>query len=95
MRYRSKPQEVEAVKWDDTDDTVEELWAFTARAISLRFVDDDEADRRTLYLVAGVNGAQGPVPVPVGHWIVRRPGDASDLWPVDPDYFAEKYEAVA
>ena len=38
-----------------------------------------------------MNGAQGWVPLPVGYWIVWRPGDLSDLWPVDPDYFASKY----
>ena len=38
-----------------------------------------------------MNGAQGWVIVPVGYWIVWRPGDLSDLWPVDPDIFASKY----
>lgn len=44
-----------------------------------------------VFLKAGKDGAQGWVPVPAGHWIVRNPGDHSDYWPVDPDYFAAKY----
>lgn len=32
--------------------------------------------------------------VPIGHWVVRQPGDVTDLWPVAPDYFAAKYEPV-
>lgn len=45
-----------------------------------------------LELLAGMNGAQGWVPVPVGHWIVRSPGVLNDHWPVDPEYFSAKYE---
>lgn len=47
-----------------------------------------------LTLLAGKYGAQGWVVVPLGHWIVRKPGDASDYWPVADDYFAAKYEPV-
>lgn len=47
-----------------------------------------------LQLLAGKDGAQGWVSVPVGHWIVRMPGDPSDYWPVEADYFASKYEPV-
>jgi hypothetical protein len=45
-----------------------------------------------LELLAGKDGAQEWVPVPVGHWLVCQPGNKSDVWPVDPDYFAGKYE---
>ena len=90
--YRSKPQEVEAVQWIGTN--IIEVWSFG------RFVDGPNGDESTvvdngpegLMLLAGKGGAQGWVPVPVGHWIVRSPGDYTDHWPVDPDYFAAKYE---
>lgn len=103
MRYRSRPQEVEAVQW--TGDNVEDLAAFGAPIVEMCDVEWATADDGVSHIVgttwngsidleAGKDGAQGFVPVPVGHWIVRNPGDHSDYWPVDPDYFAAKYEPV-
>lgn len=86
--YRSKPQEVDAVQWDDTDDAVEALWEHTAGKVNVRF---SPVGDRELWLEAGKDGAQEYVPVPVGHWVVHQPGDTTDIWPVDPDYFASKY----
>ena len=85
MRFRSKPQEVEAVQW--TGDNPEDV----GRIAPYKFSSTEDG---RAWVKAGVGGAQGLVPVPVGHWVVRNPGDVTDLWPVDPDYFAEKYEAV-
>lgn len=52
-----------------------------------------EVDRTDwdLELLAGVHGAQGWVPVPIGHWIFGAPGD---FWPVAADYVAEHYEVA-
>lgn len=84
-RFRNRPSEIEAVQW--TGDNVAEIAAFG--------VDYSTYGNATaLSIIAGKDGAQGNVPVPVGHWIVRQPGDLSDHWPVDPDYFAAKYEEV-
>ena len=86
--YRSKPQEVEAVQW--TGQNTHDVLRFAlAKVTRVKPGDHD------LLLLAGQDGAQGWVPVPVGHWLVRRPGDETDMWPVDPDYFASKYEPVA
>jgi len=80
--YRSRPQTIEAVQW--TGDNVTDLWdVFGARKIY-----GPHETNPTLRLLAGKDGAQGWVSVPVGHWIVRKPGDDSDMWPVDPEYFA-------
>ena len=79
-RFVSRPTEIEAVQWNGIN--TGEVVAFPP----VRFQAD------TLSLLAGVNGAQGYVSVPVGHWIVRNPGDDNDYWPVDPDYFASKYQ---
>ena len=87
MLYRSKPQEVEAIQW--LGNNVEELSDFEA-PVAFGFEGPDHA--LWCELQAGKHGAQGLVPVPVGHWIVRQPGDYTDHWPVDPDYFAAKYE---
>lgn len=45
----------------------------------------------TILIEAGENGCQGWVPVPVGHWIVRKAGDRSDHWPVADEHFRQKY----
>ena len=90
--YRSKPSEIEAVQWvgDNHDEVAEFLREAQQEQVSLWWVNpDDHSEAR---LMAGKDGAQGFVPLPVGHWIVRSPGDLTDHWPVDPDYFAAKYE---
>ena len=84
MLYRSKPSTIEAVQWKG-DNAAE-----VGRIAPYKFSTDDETGEA--WLKAGKNGAQGFVPIPIGHWVVRNPGDVSDLWPVDPDYFAAKYE---
>lgn len=81
-RYVSKPQQVEAIQW--TGDQVPIIGSVFFGVV--RFTWDG------LELLAGKDGAQGWVPVPVGHWLVRNPGDPSDNWPVDPVYFAGKYD---
>jgi hypothetical protein len=86
MRYRTKPSEIQAVQW--RGDNFQELVDFGAT------VDRGPDGDGRLLLEAGKDGAQGWVPVPVGHWIVRNPGDLTDHWPIDDDYFAGKYEAV-
>lgn len=90
-RYRSKPSEIEAVQW--TGRNHDEVRAFLDGSTALGWDANPEQDPTArLLLLAGKDGAQGRVPVPVGHWIVRQPGDLTDHWPVDPDYFDAKYE---
>lgn len=86
--YRSKPTEIEAIQW-----LVTNLWDVLDFVSNERFYTlfgEGGAGR----LLAGVDGASGWVDVAPGTWIVRARGVPSDLWPVDPDYFAEKYEEV-
>ena len=94
FRFRSKPQEVEAFQWsgpDCEDELVDEFFGGVPPDKVGYYISFDGDG---LELRAGNNGAQGWVPVPIGHWIVRKPGDLTDHWPVDPDYFAAKYDAV-
>lgn len=97
--YVSKPQHVEAVHW--TGENWEEVLPFggSDAKVASTVTKTDGANEgkgvvvgEPLQLLAGKDGAQGWVPVPVGHWIVHMPGDKSDMWPVDPDYFAAKYQ---
>ena len=82
--YESRPTFVEAVQHDGLD--------FTALAELAPGKVRIHVMTGSLELHAGKDGAQEWVPVPVGHWLVRQPGDPSDVWPVDPSYFAEKYD---
>jgi hypothetical protein len=91
--YRSKPSIVEAIQWiGDNDKTtsdptyVKAVMEFAPGKV--RFM----GLLGRLELFAGKDGAQEWVPVPLGHWLVNQPGDKTDIWPVDPDYFAAKYE---
>lgn len=84
--YRSKPTFVEAVRWNGHNLGDLEVF-FGSEEAFLENIRPEEL----LHLRAGVDGAQGWVPVPKGHWIVRQPGKMNDHWPVDPDYFASKY----
>jgi hypothetical protein len=93
-RYVSRPQHVEAVQW--TGENWGEVMPFGGPDGKIASTVHGEAPNvavgEPLQLLAGKDGAQGWVPVPVGHWIVHMPADKSDIWPVDPDYFAAKYE---
>lgn len=99
--YRSRPTDIEAVQWlgftgnpespEDLEASIEAVVAFAGEKITVKSAG---IDGRQLYLLAGKDGAQGWVPVPVLHWIVRLPGDDSDLWPVDDQFFTGKYEPV-
>lgn len=81
--YVSRPSVVEAIQWLGTPEAIEQ-------SVFGGVIEFDAAG--DLELLAGKDGAQGWVPVPLGHWLVRNPGDPSDNWPVDADYFAGKYE---
>lgn len=84
--YKSRPQYVEAIQHTGE---VTNPWALDEFAPGKVRIDPETG---SLMLLAGKDGAQDWVPVPVGHWLVNQPGDKSDIWPVDPDYFAAKYD---
>lgn len=84
-RYVSVPQEIEAVQW--IGDNVSALTEFAGTKFEVE--PDGSAT-----LLSGKDGAQGRVPLPVGHWAVNMPDDKSDIWPVDNDYFTSKYAKV-
>lgn len=97
--FRSKPQVIEAVQW--LGDNLEEVAEFANVDVTkLHVASVSDSVRGSdgpnyvdeLQLLAGKNGAQGWVDLPPFHWLVSMPGDRSDIWPVDPEYFAGKYE---
>jgi len=87
MRFVSRPQEVEAVQWTGTAASFAEIEADLPSKVRSRGLND-------LSLLAGKDGAQEWVSVPVGHWLVHMPDDLTDVWPVDDTYFQTKYVAA-
>ena len=81
--YFSKVNEVEAVPW--TGRNVASVKKFAGDKVKVETGSG-------LMLLAGKDGAQEWVPVPKNHWLVCSVGDKSDIWPVQADYFANKYE---
>lgn len=96
-RYLSKPTEIEAIRWTggnytDLCEFMTDSAAVCSDKIRLHATAPDE--HGLLELLAGKDGAQEWVPVPVGHWLVHLPGDLSDVWPIDDDFFQAKYEPL-
>lgn len=88
--YRKRPVECEAVRW--TGENFHELEAFAIGHVDFVAQHDKGFERFELTLLAGKDGAQGWVDVPVGHWIVCNPGDDTDFWPVENEYFNRVHE---
>jgi hypothetical protein len=89
MFYRSKPQIVEAIQW--TGENFDEVSMFAPEKVQL-IIPDKDVPGLKLELLAGARGDQGWVPVPLKSWLVHKVGDRTDIWPVDPEYFEDKYE---
>lgn len=84
-RYRTKPQEVEATQYTGNRTNVSE---FAGDKVSW-------APDGTAYLLGGPDrGAQKWAWLPLGSWVVRKPGDHTDYWQVEPREFAAQYKEV-
>ena len=75
------PTPVSAVQW--TGDNWKEVAAFGAK-VRLDGLGGHE-------LLAGLDGAQGFIPLPVGHWVF---GGGNDYWPVADEDVQANYTRV-
>ena len=89
QKFVSRPQEIEAVQWNGHN--YNEIVEFLGDRCIFQ---GDNQHGWGLQIKAGQDGAQGWVYVPAYHWVVRKPDDPTDYWPVDPVYFESKYTAV-
>jgi hypothetical protein len=87
--YQSKPSAIEAIQWrgDNHDDVV----AFAPDKTKFQYFGPDSIEKG-LWILAGKDGTQKWIPVPIGHWVAHPPDDLSDVWPIEEKYFEEKYE---
>jgi hypothetical protein len=88
--FQSKPTLVEAIRWNTTAEVFSEVIDFTNE--KCRVQQHPQGIDFTLEIQAGVDGASGWVAVPHGDWILRNPGDTTDIWPCDAARFDDKYE---
>ena len=83
-------QRVWAVRWHGDPDSLKSIVGlgahFEAPEGTLTLSDDGSPGK----LLAGVNGEQGWVEVPIGSWVLK--GGANDYWPVANDVFEQTYE---
>ena len=87
MRYRSKPSEIEAIRWLGANRYAVEEFAGTRVAFS-------RADCGRCLLLAGPGGKNGWVNVPKGTWVVRDVETGDDYWPLDHQRMKSKYEPL-
>lgn len=88
-RFRSRPSEIEAVQW--AGDNEAQMKAFASGRTRKEYTGDGLWH---LELMAGKDGESGWIPIPVMNWVACSAGDHSDYWPIEPDYFASKYEKI-
>lgn len=88
--FQSKPSQIEAIQWNGENFPELVKWGEGKVQFIPRPLTSDKV-QEPMRLFAGKDGAQEWVPVPIGHWLVCQPGDKSDIWPVDANYFARKY----
>lgn len=79
MKFVSVPTEIAAERWDGTPESFDAIAGMGATL----YVDPE------LRLLCGVDGAQGWVPVPIGHWVVK--GAPQDFYPIEDEVLRRKY----
>jgi hypothetical protein len=83
MRYKMKPTEVEAVRWDGAN-----VSAILELGGEAQILSAGCCEMQT-YLFTGTR----KLLVNIGDYIVKDSGDALDIWP--PVYFEKEYEEVS
>ena len=84
-RYRTKPCEIEAMLFEDSDESVSELIEFTDG--NFRPYGTPEHYKNAL-----VKTLEGDMKAEIGDYIIR--GLRGEFYPCKPDVFAKKYELV-
>ena len=106
MKFRKKPVEVEAVRWDGTRDVFDRLWVWAGGRIDPQLPGDDGnrhldtlescihywADESDRDRALSIQTLEGSMRASVGDWIIR--GIKGEFYPCKPDIFAATYEPV-
>lgn len=96
-RYRKKPVEIEAVRWDGTAETATSIvnWMVTHNGTARYTCSNPdrcaEHDGDTPHHIA-IDTLEGTMRADLGDWIIR--GIKGEFYPCKPDIFEATYEAV-
>lgn len=87
MKYRKKPIEIEAIKWDGRDETADEIVDMVPGATGHISFNDQ-------YVY--IDTPEGEMTAGIGDWIIKEPfaTRALQLYPCKPDIFEQTYEKV-
>lgn len=90
QRFCKKPIEIEAIQWDGSTTTFEELelWCGDDTFFLDRVTDSTVSPR--WYDRLSVKTLEGPLYASVGDWIIR--GVQGEFYPCKPDVFEKTYE---
>ena len=98
MRFRKKPVEIEAVRWDGTPESATRVidWVLsqggTANYICDNGVADGECDLNPELHHLVIWTLEGAMKASHGDWIIR--GVQGEFYPCKPDIFEQTYEVV-
>lgn len=97
MFDRKPAPPMEAIRWDGTDAALDAIWKMGANATlhkagELTLSTGNRNREPVLTVLAGVDGAQGHIVVPAGHWIAR--GEPEHFYPIDDAYLTERFVLV-
>jgi hypothetical protein len=87
VRYRKKPIEIEAVRYDGAN--TEEIAAFMAGEVERATLP---GPGRGLHEGIIIHTLEGDMPTSVGDWIIR--GVQGEFYPCKPDIFEQTHEPV-
>jgi len=93
-KYKKKPVIIEAIQW--TGENLNEIIAETGLHESAKHMKWEEYQELVSKKGFKIFTAEGPLMVPVYHWIIKGYSEklGYHCWPVDPNYFVENYELV-
>jgi hypothetical protein len=84
-KYRKKPVEIEAMRWDGVN--IEDLYRWGGTEA----IYDPVNDENSLELLT-IDDKW--VPCLQGHWVIAEPGPKRRFYPCDPNVFAASYDTV-
>ena len=85
MKYRKKPVVIEAVRYDDTEESIVEIINLTTQGMDARTITSTSSGLRIRTLEGMMNAS-------VGDYIIK--GVKGELYPCKPDIFEQTYEKV-
>lgn len=91
MKYKTKPCEIEAVRWNGTN--LEEMKSFVGENLIYTICDTAwEVGKGAPWVDMKIKTLEGVMQASVGDYIIK--GLRGEFYPCKPDVFEKKYEAV-